>query len=228
MKKNIKDIWAIVCVFILAAALNGCCAYNHKNYPMESWFVKPTAMIDAAQFKQIAEPLCVLLYVTYKQDGRSVITDPFADRTPDWREQDGLWLASKRYLEETGMFQIVGIEDENIQGRVMINLTRDMDEKTKALIAAKEASGNDDNIVYEYNMAMDMAVVMKGKDALKAEALTNHMYIGHEDSKEKALGQDAEKFTFSYFDNMEFHTEFVRRFYKQMLYECLKQIENNL
>lgn len=50
----------------------------------------------------------------------------------------------------------------------------------------------------------------------------------HEDSKEKKVGQDPKRFTFSYFNNMDFHTEFVRRFYKQMVFESVKQLENKL
>ena len=38
----------------------------------------------------------------------------------------------------------------------------------------------------------------------------------------------SKRFTFSYFNNMDFHTEFVRRFYKQMIFEGVQQIENEL
>lgn len=226
MRKNMKNVWAIVWVYVLCSALNGCCAYDNKEYPMESWFIKPTTMIDEGQFKQTAEPLRVLLTVNYKKNERPVITDPFADRSPDWREQHGLWLASKCYLERTGLFKIVEIEAENIQGRIIVNIARKMNEKTKALIVQKEDNAYRDKIVYEYDMIMDMAVEMKGKPVLIAVPQTNRMVVGHENSKEK--GYHIEKFTFSYFNTMGFHTEFVHRFYKQMLFESVKQIENDL
>ena len=66
-------------------------------------------------------------------------------------------------------------------------------------------------------MTMKMTVQLKDKPELEATPTTDHMFIGHEDSKEKELGQDPKRFTFSYFNNMDFHTEFVRRFYKQMV-----------
>lgn len=230
--KNIKKLWTLLCVCILCIALQGCAgkdwSYKDKNYPNVSWFTPSTKLLEADQFKQTAEPIRVLLWVTYTFEGNKVIKDPFDNRTPDWREVDGLYLATKRYLEETGLFQVVEIEDENIQGKMMINIARDMDEKTKALIDEQKKNGTDEKIVYEFNIGMDMKVAIKGKSILTAVPQTNHMFIGNEDSKEKDLGLAPEKFTFSYFNNMDFHTEFVRRYYRQMLFECLKQIENDL
>ena len=85
-----------------------------------------------------------------------------------------------------------------------------------------------EKIVYEYDMTMKMAVRLKDKPELEVSPKTDHMFIGHEDSKEKEVGQDPKRFTFSYFNNMDFHTEFVRRFYKQMVFESVKQLENKL
>lgn len=34
------------------------------------------------------------------------MTEPFEKRPADWREHYGLWLASERYLEQTGLFKI--------------------------------------------------------------------------------------------------------------------------
>ena len=83
-------------------------------------------------------------------------------------------------------------------------------------------------LFYEYDMTMKMAVKLKNKPELEVSPKTDHMFIGHEDSKEKEVGQDPKRFTFSYFNNMDFHTEFVRRFYKQMVFESVKQLENKL
>ncbi len=232
MKKNIKNLWAIACVCMLCLALEGCASkdwsYKDKEYPNVSWFAKSTNIIDETRFKQTAEPIRVLLFVNYTFEGRPVIKDPFDDRTPDWRETDGLWLAAKRCLEETGLFQVVDIEEENIQGRMFLNIYRNMTEETKARVAEKEQNSSAEKFVYEFDMGMDMKLYLKNKAVLTASAKTNRMFIGHEDSREKELGQAPEKFTFSYFNNMDFHTEFVRRFYRQMLFENLKQIENDL
>lgn len=233
MKKNIQKFLALVCVCVLCAALEGCAskdwAYKDKNYPKVSWFDKSTNLLDKTQFKQLAEPVRVLLYVNYTWEGCTVKKDPYDDRTADWREVHGLWLASKRYLEETGLFQVVDINEDNIQGQMILNISRNMTDETKARAAAKEQSNSDEKIVYEFDMGMDMKLTLKkDKTVLTASAMTNRMFIGHEDSKEKALGLAPEKFTFSYFNNMDFHTEFVRRFYKQMLFESLKQIEKDL
>lgn len=64
----------------------------------------------------------------------------------------------------------------------------------------------------------------------KFEAIpkTDHMFIGDEESEERKVGVNPKRFTFSYFNNMDFHTEFVRRFYKQMIFEGVQQIENEL
>lgn len=231
MKKNIKNLWAIVCVCMLCLAFEGCASkdwsYKDKNYPNISWFAKSTDIIDETRFKQAAEPLRVLLHVHYMWEGREVRIDPYNVRSADWREAEGLWLASKRYLEETGLFKVVTIEEENIQGKMTINIARNTSEKTKALLAEQKKAFSEKN-VYEYDMNMDMTLTVRGKAVLTGEAQTSHMFIGFADSKEKELGQDPEKFTFSYFNTMDFHTEFVRRFYKQMLFECVKQIENDL
>ena len=158
------------------------------------------------------------------------MTEPFEDRPADWREQYGLWLASERYLEQTGLFKIVKEDAEDRQGEVVIDLSRAMDPKTKAAIEAKKADPDNhpEKIVYEYDMTMKMVVKLKDKPELEASPKTDHMFIGHEDSKEKEAGQDPKRFTFSYFNNMDFHTEFVRRFYKQMVFESVKQLENKL
>ena len=226
---NTKTTLLAASVCALSLALSGC-AYDHKDYPSESWFVQPTTVIEADQFKKVEEPLKVSLVVNYLWEGRPIVTEPFDKRPADWREHYGLWLASERYLEQTGLFKIVKEDAEDRQGEVVIDLTRAMDPKTKAAIEAKKADPDNhpEKIVYEYDMTMKMAVRLKDKPELEVSPKTDHMFIGHEDSKEKEVGQDPKRFTFSYFNNMDFHTEFVRRFYKQMVFESVKQLENKL
>lgn len=187
-------------------------------------------MIEAYQFKKVEEPLKVSLVVNYLWEGRPIVTEPFEKRPADWREQYGLWFATERYLEQTGLFKIVKADAEDRQGEVVVDLSREMDPKTKTAIEAKKADpeNHPEKIVYEYDMTMKMTVQLKDKPELEATPTTDHMFIGHEDSKEKELGQDPKRFTFSYFNNMDFHTEFVRRFYKQMVFESVKQLENKL
>ncbi len=119
---------ASICAFSLA--LSGC-AYDHKDYPRESWFVQPTTVIEAYQFKKVEEPLKVSLVVNYLWEGRPIVTEPFEKRPADWREQYGLWFATERYLEQTGLFKIVKADAEDRQGEVVVDLSREMDPKTK-------------------------------------------------------------------------------------------------
>ena len=204
---NTKTSLLAASVCALSLALSGC-AYDHKDYPRESWFVQPTTVIEADQFKKVEEPLKVSLVVNYLWEGRPIVTEPFDKR----------------------LFKIVKEDAEDRQGEVVIDLTRAMDPKTKAAIEAKKADPDNhpEKIVYEYDMTMKMAVKLKDKPELEVSPKTDHMFIGHEDSKEKEVGQDPKRFTFSYFNNMDFHTEFVRRFYKQMVFESVKQLENKL
>lgn len=227
--KSRKTLLASAAFLALGLTLNGC-AYDHKAYPRESWFTQSTTVLEADQFKKVEEPLKVALTVNYLWEGRPVFTEPADKRPADWREHYGLWLASERYLEQTGLFKIVEEDAEDRQGTVVIDITRQMDPKTKAAIEAKKADpdAHPEKIVYEYDMTMKMTVNLKDKPELSTTPKTDHMFIGHEDSKEKELGQDPQRFTFSYFNNMDFHTEFVRRFYKQMIFESVKQLENKL
>lgn len=85
---------------------------------------------------------------------------------------------------------------EDRQGEVVIELSRAMDPKTKAAIEAKKADPDNhpEKIVYEYDMTMKMAVKLKNKPELEVSPKTDHMFIGHEDSKEKEVGQDPKRF----------------------------------
>ncbi len=105
-----------------------------------------------------------------------------------------------------------------------------MDEKTKAALASKKANQNEypEKIVYEYDMTMKMELSLTDGKKFEAIPKTDHMFIGHEESEERKVGVNPKRFTFSYFNNMDFHTEFVRRFYKQMIFEGVQQIENEL
>ena len=89
---NTKTSLLAASVCALSLALSGC-AYDHKDYPRESWFVQPTTVIEADQFKKVEEPLKVSLVVNYLWEGRPIVTEPFDKRPADWREHYGLWLA---------------------------------------------------------------------------------------------------------------------------------------
>ena len=171
----------------------------------------------------------VVLVVNYTWEGRPIVQEPFEERPADWREQEGLWYATKRYLEETGQFVIIEEDDDKKekQGVMTIDVSRWMDEETRKAIAAKEANPNlyPEKIVYEYDMTMKMDLVLLGGKSWKVVASTDHMWIGHEDSEKRKVGAYPKRFTFSYFNNMDFHTEFVRRFYKQMLFEGVKEMD---
>ena len=104
-----------------------------------------------------------------------------------------------------------------------------MDEETKKAIAAKEADPGQhpEKIVYEYDMTMKMSLALTEGKSWTVQSVTDHMWIGHEDSEKRKVGFEPKRFTFSYFNNMDFHTEFVRRFYKQMVFEGVKEMDNN-
>ena len=89
--------------------------------------------------------------VNYTWEGRPIVQEPFEERPADWREQYGLELAAARYLEKTGNFIIVDPDDKEKQGVISIDVTRQMDEKTKAVLASKKANQNEypEKIVYE-------------------------------------------------------------------------------
>lgn len=224
--KNIFTLSAVTALAFVTLIGNGC-SYNHKDYPRESWFTSQTQLITAEQFKKVEQPLKVALNVEYIWEGEPIVVEPFDKRRADWRETYGLWFAAERYLEETGLFEIVDEDDEKKQGVITIRITRDMDPKTKAAIEAKKADpeGHPEKIVYEYDMTMNMTLALAGGKTLIAKSETDHMFIGHEDSEEKKVGVEPKRFTFSYFNNMDFHTEFTRRFYKQMIFEAVKSIE---
>ena len=211
-------------------ALVGCESYDHKDYPRESWFTTSTQLITKDQFKKAEQPLNVALVVNYVWEGEPIVQEPFEERRADWREQYGLETAGERYLEETGLFKIVKADDEKKQGVITIDVSREMDPKTKAAIEAKKADPDKhpEKIVYEYDMTMKMQLKLTDGKTYEAKPTTDHMFIGHEDSKEREVGVDPKRFTFSYFNNMDFHTEFVRRFYKQMIFEGVKNLENQV
>lgn len=76
---NTKTTLLAASVCALSLALSGC-AYDHKDYPRESWFVQPTTVIEADQFKKVEEPLKVSLVVNYLWEGRPIVTEPFDKR----------------------------------------------------------------------------------------------------------------------------------------------------
>lgn len=147
----------------------------------------------------------------YTWEGRPIVQEPFEERPADWREQYGLELAAARYLEKTGNFIIVDPDDKEKQGVISIDVTRQMDEKTKAVLASKKANQNEypEKIVYEYDMTMKMELSLTDGKKFEAIPKTDHMFIGHEESEERKVGVNPKRFTFSYFNNMDFHTEFV-------------------
>lgn len=226
--KTQKNILKLAAVAALALTLGACSSYNHKDYPRESWFKTGSQLIEAEQFQKAENPLKVVLVVNYTWEGRPIVQEPFEDRPADWREQYGLWEATKRYLQQTGQFVIVDEDNEEKQGVMTVDLSRWMDEETKKAIAAKEADpqSHPEKIVYEYDMTMKMSLNLLQGKALSAAPATDHMWIGHEDSEKRKVGLEPKRFTFSYFNNMDFHTEFVRRFYKQMVFEGVKEMDD--
>lgn len=222
-----KNILKLALVGALALVLGGCASYDHKDYPRESWFKTNSQLIEADQFKKAENPLKIALVVNYTWEGRPIVQEPFEKRPADWREQYGLWEASKRYLQQTGQFVIVDEDDEEKQGVMTIDISRQMNEKTKQAVAAKKADPDNhpEKIVYEYDMTMKMTLAVAGGKTISVVPTTDHMWIGHEDSEERKVGVEPKRFTFSYFNNMDFHTEFVRRFYKQMVFEGVKDME---
>lgn len=227
---QIKNAFIVMLLAAVTLGLSACASYDHKDYPRESWFAPSTQVISADQFKKVETPLKVALVVNYTWEGRPIVQEPFEERPADWREQYGLELAAARYLEKTGNFIIVDPDDKEKQGVISIDVTRQMDEKTKAVLASKKANQNEypEKIVYEYDMTMKMELSLTDGKKFEAIPKTDHMFIGHEESGERKVGVNPKRFTFSYFNNMDFHTEFVRRFYKQMIFEGVQQIENEL
>ena len=128
---------ASICAFSLA--LSGC-AYDHKDYPRESWFVQPTTVIEAYQFKKVEEPLKVSLVVNYLL-GRA----PHCDRTflksvlPIGVSNTACGLQQSAILSKTGLFKIVKADAEDRQGEVVVDLSREMDPQDKTAIEAKKA-----------------------------------------------------------------------------------------
>ena len=90
---------------------------------------------------------------------------------------------------KTGLFKIVKADAEDRQGEVVVDLSREMDPKTKTAIEAKKADPKIilKKIVYEYDMTMKMTVQLKDKPELEATPTTDHMFIGHEDSLKKKV-----------------------------------------
>lgn len=148
---QIKNTFVAMLLAAAALGLSACASYDHKDYPRESWFAPSTQVISADQFKKLETPLKVALVVNYTWEGRPIVQEPFEERPADWREQYGLELAAARYLEETGNFIIVDPDDKEKQGVISIDVTRQMDEKTKAALASKKANQNEypEKIVYD-------------------------------------------------------------------------------
>lgn len=222
---------------LLAALANGMagCAYDSKAYPRESWFATDTVTVSGKDFIKTENPVPVSLAVTYRWKGQ-----PVDDVRQDWHERYGLWLAAKRYLEETGLVKVVEEVTANgtrirsakfsAQGQpedpppaalLIIAVDRSLSERTKQALARKKERRADEKIVYVYDMALAMDLAWKNGKRFDARSVTDTMYIGHENSEERKSGVAAERFDFSFFNNMDFHTEFTRRFYRQMLLEGL-------
>ena len=210
-------------IALVAALTNGVagCAYDAKEYPRESWFGTDTALLSPKDFSRAETPLPVSLQVTYRWEGQ-----PVDDARLDWHERYGLWLAAKRYLEETGLVQVVeevsadGTRAKPVipmEGRpgnppaalLTIAVDRSLSEQTKQALARRKETGAGEKTVYIY----------------ETRSTTDSMSVGHADSPERQRGAAPERFDFSFFNNMEFHTEFVRRFYRQMLFEALSKME---
>ena len=211
---QIKNTFIVMLLAAVTLGLSACASYDHKDYPRESWFAPSTQVISADQFKKVETPLKVALVVNYTWEGRPIVQEPFEERPADWREQYGCLLYTS----------------PSPRGVISIDVTRQMDEKTKAALASKKANQNEypEKIVYEYDMTMKMELSLTDGKKFEAIPKTDHMFIGHEESEERKVGVNPKRFTFSYFNNMDFHTEFVRRFYKQMIFEGVQQIENEL
>ena len=205
---------------LLAALANGMagCAYDSKAYPRESWFATDTVTVSEKDFIKTENPVPVSLAVTYRWEG----------------------LAAKRYLEETGLVKVVEEvtangtrirpakfsaqgqpEDPPPSALLTIAVDRSLSERTKQALTRKKERRADEKIVYVYDMALAMDLAWKNGKRFDARSVTDTMYIGHENSEERKSGVAAERFDFSFFNNMDFHTEFTRRFYRQMLLEGL-------
>lgn len=184
--KTLK-IFGLMVLTVAVLELSACASYDHKDYPRESWFTPSTQVISADQFKKAENPLKIALVVNYTWEGRPIVQEPFEERPADWREQYGLELAAARYLEETGKFIIVDPDDKEKQGVMSIDVTRKMDEKTKAALASKKANQNEypEKIVYEYDMTMRMELSLTDGKKFEAIPKTDHMFIGHEESEER-------------------------------------------
>lgn len=226
----------------LAAVLAGglaSCAYDSKEYPRESWFGTNTVTVSEKDFAKTESPVSVSLAVTYRWEGQLV-----DDARLDWHERYGLWLAAKRYLEETGLVKVVEEvtadgtkvrpvkrwaqgqpEDPPPAALLTVVVDRSLSERTKQALARKKQQGSDEKIVYIYDMALAMELIWKDGKRFDARSVTDAMYIGHEDSEERESGIAAERFDFSFFNNMDFHTEFTRRFYRQMIFEVLTELQ---
>ena len=197
---QIKNTFVVMLLAAVTLGLSACASYDHKDYPRESWFAPSTQVISADQFKKVETPLKVALVVNYTWEGRPIVQEPFEERPADWREQYGLELAAARYLEKTGNFIIVDPDDKEKQGVISIDVTRQMDEKTKAALASKKANENEypEKIVYEYDMTMKMELSLTDGKKFEAIPKTDHMFIGHEESEERKVGVNPKRFTFSW------------------------------
>ncbi len=226
-------------IALVAALTNGVagCAYDAKEYPRESWFGTDTALLSPKDFSRAETPLPVSLQVTYRWEGQ-----PVDDARLDWHERYGLWLAAKRYLEETGLVQVVeevsadGTRAKPVipmEGRpgnppaalLTIAVDRSLSEQTKQALARRKETGAGEKTVYIYDLALKMDLARKDGKRYETRSTTDSMSVGHADSPERQRGAAPERFDFSFFNNMEFHTEFVRRFYRQMLFEALSKME---
>ncbi len=76
-----------------------------------------------------------------------------------------------------------------------------MDPKTKPQSKPRKQirKNHPEKIVYEYDMTMKMTVQLKDKPELEATPTTDHMFIGHEDSKEKRAWTRSEEIYFLLF-----------------------------
>lgn len=125
---------------------------------------------------------------------------------------------------EDGMAGNRTLKDDTA-GKLAIALDRSLSGRTGKALARQKETGAEEKTVYVYDLALKMDLARKDGKRYETRARTDAMYVGHEDSGERKTGAAPERFDFPFFNNMAFHTEFVRRFYRQMLFGALQELD---
>lgn len=215
-------------VLLIASAMAlGGCSYDSKHFPMYSWFDHPVEIMQPADLSQDkkADPLPIALYVKYEWEGANIDKE-----RADWHEQHGIWLATKRYLEETKLFKVVNENDNEKEppentAIFKVTITKRLSDITRQELKKLEEEGKDEEVIYRYDLTV--SAQLKNTDGKEQQGSREEtMLIGTKKLLDDYPNPQAqEKFVFSYFNNGSFHTEFVRRFYQQMLLEIVSQLK---